>query len=64
MRTDFTEFTSKGLVLGVLKSADYEQAEHRDRENDLVVFMTDGVTECRDGERFIEIDEVLDVIRQ
>ncbi len=60
----FTELTAKGLVLGVSRDVDYEERELEIHENDLVIFLTDGVTECRDGERFIEINEVLDVIRR
>lgn len=60
----FTEITAKGLVLGVSKDVDYEERELEINENDLVIFLTDGVTECRDGERFIELNEVLDVIRK
>lgn len=60
----FTEITAKGLVLGVSKEVDYEERELVINENDLVIFLTDGVSECRDGDRFIEIEEVLDVIRK
>lgn len=60
----FTEITAKGLVLGVSKEVDYEEQELVINENDLVIFLTDGVSECRDGDRFIEIEEVLDVIRK
>lgn len=60
----FTEITAKGLVLGVSKEVDYEEQELVINENDLVIFLTDGVSECRDGDRFIEIEEVLDIIRK
>ncbi|MCG5104839.1 PP2C family protein-serine/threonine phosphatase [Oceanobacillus alkalisoli] len=60
----FTEFSTSGLVLGVSEEVEFEQAEIEIDEGDMVVLLTDGVTECRDGDRFIEIDEVLDVIRQ
>ncbi|WP_156855989.1 PP2C family protein-serine/threonine phosphatase [Oceanobacillus sp. AG] len=60
----FTEFSTAGLVLGVSEDVEYEQAEIEIAKNDMIVLMTDGVTECRDGDRFIEIDEVFDVIRQ
>lgn len=60
----FTEITAKGLVLGVMKDVAYEERTLQICENDFVIFLTDGVTECRDGERFIEINEVLDVIRK
>lgn len=60
----FTEIETHGLVLGVSKDVIYEERELTIDTNDLVIFLTDGVTECRDGDRFIEIDEVLEVIRQ
>ncbi|MHA6253007.1 PP2C family protein-serine/threonine phosphatase [Oceanobacillus sp. CAU 1775] len=60
----FSEITSKGLVLGVMEEVEYEERRLTINKNDLVIFLTDGVTECRDGDRFIEIDEVLDVIRK
>jgi len=60
----FTEIDTRGLLLGVSKEADYDERELEIKENDMVIFLTDGVTECRDGERFIEIHEVLDVIRK
>src|SRR5699024_7281887 len=60
----FTELKARGLVLGVTEDVNYEERTIEIHENDLVIFLTDGVTECRDGDRFIEIEEVLDVIRQ
>lgn len=61
---EFTEITAKGLVLGVMNEVDYEERTIEIAKNDMVIFLTDGVTECRDGDRMIEIDEVLDVIRK
>ncbi|GAA0447292.1 MAG: PP2C family protein-serine/threonine phosphatase [Bacillota bacterium] len=60
----FEEMETKGLVLGVTPDADYGQYELNIHKNDLVIMLTDGVTECRDGDRFIESEEVLSVIRQ
>lgn len=59
----FYEMKTKGLVLGVSDEANYEQVEVQLNTNDMIVLFTDGVTECRVGERFLEIEEVLHVIR-
>src|SRR5699024_7541910 len=63
-RDTFEEIEPKGLVLGVSLDAEYKQYERKIYKDDMVILLTDGVTECRQGERFIESDEVLDVIRQ
>ncbi|MBY7142393.1 PP2C family protein-serine/threonine phosphatase [Virgibacillus sp. NKC19-3] len=60
----FEEITAKGLVLGVFPNTDYQQYEKKLDKGDMVVLLTDGVTESKDGERFIESEEVLDVIKQ
>ncbi|AXI08043.1 phosphoserine phosphatase [Oceanobacillus zhaokaii] len=60
----FVELETEGLLLGVLPDTDYKQYELEIHENDMLIFLTDGVTECRDGERFIEMEEVLNVIKQ
>ncbi|WP_067730253.1 PP2C family protein-serine/threonine phosphatase [Oceanobacillus damuensis] len=60
----FKEFDTKGLVLGVSPDADYKEYELTINKNDMVILLTDGVTECRDGDRFIENEEVLDIIKK
>ncbi|ENH96396.1 indirect positive regulator of sigma-B activity [Gracilibacillus halophilus YIM-C55.5] len=60
---EFCEIKTEGIVLGVDENASYPQFELSLAEQDLVVLLTDGVTECRIGDRFIETDEVLQVIR-
>ncbi|MYL60777.1 SpoIIE family protein phosphatase, partial [Virgibacillus halodenitrificans] len=59
----FTEIETKGLVLGVSSDAEYEQYELKVNKGDMVILLTDGVTECRDGDRFIESEEILEVIK-
>ncbi|SHN32006.1 PP2C family protein-serine/threonine phosphatase [Gracilibacillus kekensis] len=61
---EFHEIKTKGIVLGVSESATYEQFDIQMEVGDMVVLLTDGVTECRVGDRFIEPDEMLDVIRK
>ncbi|WP_208586059.1 PP2C family protein-serine/threonine phosphatase [Gracilibacillus suaedae] len=63
-KDQFFEIKTKGLVLGVSCQVTYEQLDITMEQGDMVVLLTDGVTECRIGERFIETEEVLEVIRQ
>src|SRR5699024_3368657 len=59
----FEELATPGLVLGVMPDSKYTQSELTVDEGDMVILLTDGVTECRDGDRFIETEEVLEVIK-
>ncbi|GAA0610757.1 phosphoserine phosphatase RsbU [Virgibacillus siamensis] len=59
----FEEIEAKGLVLGVSPDASYKQYECSIEKGDMVVLLTDGVTECRQGDRFIESEEILETIR-
>src|SRR5699024_4773388 len=59
----FYEIEARGLVLGVLPDTEYEQYEMSINQGDLVILLTDGVTECRTEDGFIEVEEVLEVIR-
>lgn len=61
---DFKEIKSEGLVLGVLPDTAYKQYELEIAVGDMIILLTDGVTECRQGNRFIEREEVLEVIKQ
>ncbi|WP_186576330.1 PP2C family protein-serine/threonine phosphatase [Aquibacillus kalidii] len=60
----FEEIKTKGLLLGVTNDATYDQFEIKINNNDMIILLTDGVTECRIGDRFIEREEVLSVIKQ
>ncbi|UOQ84300.1 PP2C family protein-serine/threonine phosphatase [Gracilibacillus salinarum] len=60
----FYEISTKGLVLGVSDQAIYQQSEMKMNPGDMVILLTDGVTECRLGDDFIEADEMLEVIRK
>ncbi|WP_173917758.1 PP2C family protein-serine/threonine phosphatase [Halobacillus sp. Marseille-Q1614] len=63
-KDEFEEIDASGLVLGVSSEATYEQCSKQVHEGDMVILLTDGVTECRQGDRFIEEDEVLEIIKQ
>src|SRR5699024_9376390 len=60
----FSEIETKGLVLGVSQESRYPQYEKIIETGDMVILLTDGVTECRQGDRFIETKEVLGIIRK
>ncbi|SDC17007.1 sigma-B regulation protein RsbU (phosphoserine phosphatase) [Pelagirhabdus alkalitolerans] len=59
----FEEIEASGLVLGVQEHVNYEQSVSKIEKDDCIILLTDGVTECRIGDRFIERDEVLEVIK-
>ena len=58
----FEDIEAKGLLLGVEKDVQYERYSTELNEGDLIILFTDGVTECRVGDRFVTREEVLDVI--
>lgn len=60
----FEEIKTKGLVLGVTPDFRYSEYERNIRKGDMVVLLTDGVTESRIGDRFIKEDELLDIIKR
>ncbi|HLR52229.1 MAG TPA: PP2C family protein-serine/threonine phosphatase [Candidatus Avamphibacillus sp.] len=60
----FEEIETKGLVLGVAPEFEYTQYERFLEKGDVVILLTDGVTESKVGERFMEKNEVLDIIEQ
>ncbi|SDK31263.1 PP2C family protein-serine/threonine phosphatase [Sediminibacillus albus] len=59
----FEEIEARGIVLGVTRDTEYQQYEKTIHPEDMIILLTDGVTECRQGDRFIESEEVLDVIK-
>lgn len=59
---EFIELSAKGLVLGVLKHTHYNQYEIKIEKDDMIVLLTDGVTECKSGDRFITTEEVIEIM--
>ncbi|MBM7543277.1 PP2C family protein-serine/threonine phosphatase [Amphibacillus cookii] len=59
----FEEIEARGLVLGATEHTTYQQFVNHIKKDDCIILLTDGVTECRVGDRFIERDEVLQVIK-
>lgn len=60
----FKDIESKGLVLGVNPDASYVQDELNLEKGDIIILLTDGVTECRRDNQFIDRTEVIDVIKK
>lgn len=63
-KKQFVEMEAKGLILGVMPETEYKEYELQMNDGDMVIFFTDGVTEAKDGDRFIETEEMLDMIRK
>ncbi|MFC7394894.1 PP2C family protein-serine/threonine phosphatase [Scopulibacillus cellulosilyticus] len=59
----FTELEAKGLVLGLSRSTKYKEYVKKVQPGDMIVLLTDGVTECRTEKGFIEREGVIDLIR-
>ncbi|NMA90399.1 MAG: PP2C family protein-serine/threonine phosphatase [Amphibacillus sp.] len=60
---EFEEIHAPGLVLGVKDDTKYQQFSRKIDEGDCLVLLTDGVTECRLGDHFIEREQILKVIQ-
>lgn len=61
---EFNELEAKGLLLGVSPAAVYEEHSVTLEKGDMVIMMTDGVTEGRTEEGFIERDVIYELIEQ
>ena len=59
----FSELHAKGLLLGVVANVKYEQHQVAMETGDFVVMMTDGVTECRSDEGFIDPEYIMSLIQ-
>jgi sigma-B regulation protein RsbU (phosphoserine phosphatase) len=60
----FEDLKAKGLVLGVSRKAVFHEYKRDVNLDDFIVFLSDGVTECRVGDEFIERDEVVSYLRK
>jgi len=60
----FTELHTKGLLLGVDHKASYPVYEKKIHINDMIVLLSDGVTECRTGEGFLERETLIELIKK
>ncbi|MCR1290019.1 PP2C family protein-serine/threonine phosphatase [Shouchella clausii] len=60
----FEELHAKGLVLGVSRQTKYREYTRHLDVGDFIVLLSDGVTECRIGDEFIEREEITKLIRK
>lgn len=60
----FSELSAKGMVLGLNRETKYEKYAHHVQAGDMIILLSDGVTECRTEKGFIEREEVISLIRQ
>lgn len=54
----FYDLEAKGLVLGISQDFDYSQYEQHMDEGDMIVLFSDGVTECRNENGFLERSDI------
>lgn len=55
---DFIDLNTKGLVLGLKQTAKFQEYEVKVESGDLIVLLTDGVTECRTEKGFLDRFEI------
>ncbi len=63
-KEQFEDLHAKGLVLGLSRKFKYQEFEKDVHEGDLIVFLSDGVTECRVDGRFLEREEITALIQK
>lgn len=59
---EFLDLEARGLLLGVDKGASYKRYEQQVEVGDMIILMSDGVTECRTDEGFIERETLVSFI--
>ncbi|MFD2043846.1 PP2C family protein-serine/threonine phosphatase [Ornithinibacillus salinisoli] len=62
-KNTFEEINANGLVLGVSQDVSYNQYERILCSGDMIVLLTDGVTECRSNGEFVDAEEIIEVIK-
>ncbi|MBU9710437.1 PP2C family protein-serine/threonine phosphatase [Bacillus tamaricis] len=60
----FRELKTKGLVLGVSSKVRYEEYYQDLEPGDFIVLLSDGVTECRIEDEFIDIKQITQLLRK
>ncbi len=58
----FTDLVSKGLLLGVSKEVEYDEYQVHLLPGDMVVLFSDGVTECKIDNQFLEREGLIDLL--
>ncbi|MFC5465536.1 PP2C family protein-serine/threonine phosphatase [Lederbergia graminis] len=60
----FSDLDGKGLLLGIEKKTKYKEYEKRIFPGDMIILLSDGVTECKQGDRFIEREDLVQFIEK
>ncbi|RKD73205.1 MULTISPECIES: PP2C family protein-serine/threonine phosphatase [Sinobaca] len=60
----FDELSAKGVVLGIRRDSSFLEYHKKVEPGDFIVLLSDGVTECRTDDGFIEREEITNLIRQ
>jgi len=60
----FNDLETKGLILGVLPHSTYKEYKIQFRKGDMLVLLTDGVTESKRDNEFIEREYLIQVIER
>ena len=61
---NFSDLNAKGLLLGIDKKTKYRQYEKPVEIGDFIVLLSDGVTECRTTDGFIERETLISYIKK
>lgn len=59
----FEDLNTKGLVLGLTKKTTYQEYCRRVEKGDIIILLSDGVTDCRTTEGFVERGDIEKLIR-
>lgn len=59
----FEDLTTRGMVLGVQQNITYEQFEKKVKPGDMIIMLSDGVTESKTDKGFIERSIITDFIQ-
>lgn len=63
-KKEFHEIQAKGLLLGIDKKTKYHQYTKKIKSGDMIILLSDGVTECRTARGFIEKELIISYIRK
>ncbi|RLQ93168.1 PP2C family protein-serine/threonine phosphatase [Falsibacillus albus] len=61
---EYNDLSAKGLLLGIDKKAKYRQYERHIEIGDMIILLSDGVTECRTEDGFIERETLVEYINK
>lgn len=61
---EYVDFSGRGLLLGIEKNTEYKEYEVAIDPGDMIILMSDGVTECRTDVGFIERNDLTGYINR